>query len=738
MALKESSHKFIDPVRYFKENDPYYWEVDNIPLKQLQENCLWLKDQIEIILGESGLGRSSFTELQPYTTGDNNIVKVRKGRFTARINDAYSLTPLQKIEKLTTSSFDISKFTINPSGLTPNELINKLSDVISESSYNLNGLIERTLSWPTSKNVADSNVVGFEAYDQFNTSPLPKFVTQDLGKWPLLQNLPFLNEFLQRDDPATLQQMSIEFCRQFRGVARTAIVDVPEDLEIEIPDFDVNDFGYYNESGQFILFENPSVRIDLLFIYSKPVDSDVTTIASFGGNNTARIITKPTLGLVRGAGVLLSKNTNIDGVESVNSLDGEGNSQILAQIADSNIPTNGFQDLNVHGSFPSPDDLMNLAPLISEKLQQNDPRLIGQTILPVAYVVVRNNQLLSAEGVPVINTVDVIDIRPFFRTTELTYNERAGIAAAVPSPSLANPVATKFVVEENIKNIKTYSDETFEKKGKFFTHPKIIAAGYILGGTTYGPEGQLIQENSIHLTTLASSLPALPQWDKASRLGQGSPTQFFDWFDVTRAIENIGNIPKYLDRNRSVLSMITFKKKIIVTNVNQRFPGCVDYFVKLNYFNCAPITGNGAHGHFDYDEGIVNQVVDHSVNGLYAIKGPIKSNGDIEFTIMCVASIMGFKSFNNGGLPINADRLRRFFVLTNFPTFSQSDSSIFSELDQINPINMSLYPSVSFEVVGVNNARLKYNWVDDQNNPINTIEAFGDLSEFADNALFPD
>jgi len=44
MAIKvtqkfNSSHKFIDPPRYFKENDPYWWQMDNIPLKQIQENC---------------------------------------------------------------------------------------------------------------------------------------------------------------------------------------------------------------------------------------------------------------------------------------------------------------------------------------------------------------------------------------------------------------------------------------------------------------------------------------------------------------------------------------------------------------------------------------------------------------------------------------------------------------------------------------------------------------------------
>jgi len=44
---QESNYRFTDPIRFFKANDPYYFEVDNIPLKQLQENCLWLKDQVK-------------------------------------------------------------------------------------------------------------------------------------------------------------------------------------------------------------------------------------------------------------------------------------------------------------------------------------------------------------------------------------------------------------------------------------------------------------------------------------------------------------------------------------------------------------------------------------------------------------------------------------------------------------------------------------------------------------------
>jgi hypothetical protein len=730
MVIQESSHRFIDPVRYFKENDPYYWEVDNIPLKQLQENCLWLKDQLEISL-KSTSDRGIFTELQPFATGNDNIVKVRKGRFTARINDAYSLNPLQKIKALSTSAYEISKFQIDPQNLiTPDQLINELSNFVSVSSYNFNGLVERALSWPTDKNVTASNVTGFAAYDDFNTESLPRF-TPGIGNWPLLQNMPFLDEFVQGNDPTALQQLATEFCRRFRGVARTAVVDVPEDLEIQIPDFNQSDFGYYDENNNFILFENPAVRIDLLFIYSKPIDSNQTAIQSYLPNQNIKTITKPTLGLVKGAGVFLSKSALSNGVASLNSIDSDGNSQILPQIADSNISTNGFQNLNVHGSFPSPDDLMNLAPLISEKLQQNDPRLIGQTILPVAYVVVRSNQIVGSEGIPVINAADVIDIRPFFRTTELTYSERSGLAAAIPSPSLANPVTTKFNLEQAAASLKNYSEATYEKKGKFYNHPKTVAAGYILGGTSYGPEKPPL--NTEALVSLSEGpIPGLPQWDKAVRLGQAPAAEWFDWLDVTNSINNpdlgsFGSIPEYNSAIRNGLVLVQYRKKIRVTGVAQRFPNLTDYYVKLNYFNCAPITGNGADRTFGFDEGVYNQVSDHCVNGLYAIKQPLSPNGDIEFTIMCVTST------NRATIAsTNENRFQRFFILGDNPVLVnyRPDAPGPQGSDtRIGSYGICAYPSISFEVVGLaNGAKMKYNWVDSDGFPTNEIDAYGDFS----------
>ena len=50
MAYANSDHSFSQPVRYYKANDPYYYEVDNIPVRQLEENILWAKDQIDSLL----------------------------------------------------------------------------------------------------------------------------------------------------------------------------------------------------------------------------------------------------------------------------------------------------------------------------------------------------------------------------------------------------------------------------------------------------------------------------------------------------------------------------------------------------------------------------------------------------------------------------------------------------------------------------------------------------------------
>ena len=89
--------------------------------------------------------------------------------------------------------------------------------------------------------------------------------------------------------------------------------------------------------------------------------------------------------------------------------------------------------------------------------------------------------------------LDLVDIRPFFRTTELSYNERAGIAAAIPAPSLANPVVTQAELDYEVK--RTYFDILSrirrDQQQVLTEKPRVVAGGYIKGGYNYGPEGAI-------------------------------------------------------------------------------------------------------------------------------------------------------------------------------------------------------------------------------------------------------
>ena len=128
---KDSVYRFTDPVRYFKANDPYYFEVDNIPLKQLMENCNWLRDQlakeVEQVLN---IRRFDIQELKPYANGSDRVIRVKPGRFTGRINDAANKDPLQFLRLLMgeyIGHMDIWGAPTNNPGSFP---------VVGEQSYN--------------------------------------------------------------------------------------------------------------------------------------------------------------------------------------------------------------------------------------------------------------------------------------------------------------------------------------------------------------------------------------------------------------------------------------------------------------------------------------------------------------------------------------------------------------------------------------------------------------------------
>ncbi|MEY3312441.1 MAG: hypothetical protein RL348_1790 [Bacteroidota bacterium] len=531
-----SVYKYTDPIRYFKANDPYFYEVDNIPLKQLQENCNFLKDQINGLAGgelfptgtnnpQETVGRvtrKDFDELLPYVDGTDNKVYVRPGRFTGRVNDAYTISPLQIIRQLFVNTeggvaVQLPYNTYSFKTMTDTQLksiMNNFKSTFSQNSLSMNGLFERSFVRATFDENRTTNVSpsGSASYNDL-------LINNNLGGqlsniYRSIFILPYTTEIGHQPTFQTSQQVTditvpsynpeqgflfdpyleSQFIKRWRGVVRTSVVNVEETLSIEIPEFSDEDFYYIDEGGNRIQL-SATQRVDLVFIYTKPIDVSATTIAKFEGNPVK--ITKPVLGIVKGAGIginFLSTNTNIDQNHTniLDLLDDDNNFRILPSVADENGVNLGFKissDLTIKGSFPSPDDLMNIAPQLLETLSDGHIALVGQSVLPVAYVVRRRL-------VPnIINSQDLIDIRPFFRTTELTYNERSGLAAATPQISLANPVASENYVDSSIKKI---GDRVSQVQQSIPTNvlggtttPRIVKSGYVLGGTSYGVESTL-------------------------------------------------------------------------------------------------------------------------------------------------------------------------------------------------------------------------------------------------------
>ena len=534
-------YRFTDPVRYFTSTDPYYWEVDNIPLKQLQENDLWLKDQIEQGFKNFRVSfdRQDFNELKPYSDGEDNVVKVKPGLFSSRINYVDTNNRLQAITRLMGEVFDDpNKWRFATlADATVKSNVDDITGTDGDQAPYLNGLIERNFTWM----VRDLYSVFPDRASAGNftiQSPL-----HSIFFWPqasYTNNEWVSDESKTRPDLGFRRSPILEnvITKFWRGVFRLAIVDVPEELSIEIPPFLASDFDYLDEDGN-LQTQEAELRVDLLFLYAKPVDTSGVKVR---GNTatTTRTLTSPQLGLIRGAGVVLRKTGsnagNFGSENSTLSLDSEGNFKILASPADSSGVNNGFASREVKATFPAPDDLINVAPLILDSLQASDHRLVGQTGLPIAYIVVRKEASLNEFGETVITNSDIIDIRPFFRTAELTYNERAGLAAAFPQASIANPVVTDLRLKNVSIEIGKEVDAVEVRTRSFvqdsiLRRARIVGGGIIQGGGKFGPEGAIRDLLSrqgfttsqasydefrrIHNYPTQSATPFRPDWDVA-------------------------------------------------------------------------------------------------------------------------------------------------------------------------------------------------------------------------------
>lgn len=523
ITYENSPYRFTDPVRLFKANDPYYFEVDNIPIKQLQENCLWLKDQIRTLSQPtlSQVKRADIDELRPYANGGDRVIRVRPGRYTARINDASSRRPLAYLKKVMGEAIaDVDAWEAAlPNAGTFNEDLNlnealeaaldTFKTITSQNAMGMNGLSERAFTWPVvnsdypvndtgaiSTSETDLSYAGPTSNQTGGSSQYSPFVITQALLWAKSkeagESSVLLTTFETTDTIngwSKLPRTESYFIKAWRGVARLAIVDVEEEIQIEVPQFDSKDFSYTTDSGDTTPVQGVKQRIDLVFIYSKPIDMSGVNILNKNGKQT---ITKPTLGIVKGAGIKVNYSESSEvGKDYIVPT----NDSILASPADQYNENMGFNStsandifFDIRGSFPAPDDILNLAPLISEKLENTAYELVGQSILPIAYVFVEEDSQLILPS-------DVIDIRPFFRTAELAYNERAGIAAAFPQLSLANPAVGKAQLDLEVKTLKdslvgsinTLEDNLDQAKRR----PTVAAMGYIFGGWNFGPESVL-------------------------------------------------------------------------------------------------------------------------------------------------------------------------------------------------------------------------------------------------------
>lgn len=577
--FKDSTYRFTDPIRYFKANDPYYWEVENIPLKQIHENMLWLKDQIGPQARQfANVTRRDLSELKPYATEEDNLIRVMPGRYTARVNNAYKLdNQFQFLEQMAGDEWGFEDRwkakLLNHDDILP--IIEKLQGKAYENYLGLNGLIDGIYTYP----VKDIDT----PHSEWVNSTSGPHLRHGQDKWsqpfPLTDGTQLASHLESETTSGIMEDvggsnfkteglgffylggLDAKFIRQWRGTSRTAIVDVPEELSIEIPRFAPEEYTFINADGEEEFITGATNRIDLLFIYSKPVDTSSVYIGKYpndigplqkGGEPIK--ITKAELGLVHGAGIGMNFQQILSGDEdsAITDLQDEAGTRImLPNVADQKMTSAGFQKIGagVYGSFPAPDDLMNISPLLAEDLESNNPMLVGQSILPLAYIVTRDSDFTNNNNVNIVTEDSIVDIRPFLRTTELSFNERAGISAAMPQISYANPAVGKAQVDREMMRAKEYTDQqiagiehpTVQILGQNIQDiPRVVATGYVFGGTNWGVEGALMDALQKKDTSLSFeealvqtkadcnypkvnyaiggdewSLPSLPGWDQA-------------------------------------------------------------------------------------------------------------------------------------------------------------------------------------------------------------------------------
>ena len=347
------TQRINEDIRFYLPADPYYYQVDNLPLQDLLNNDVRLQDQIDELTADSSvtLARNGFTELQPFIDGGlPGTVSVRPGNFIGRVQR--------------TSAGTLPGATVDGNG---------------------NGLQEQ-LSPPTD---AD----GYRVSNNAET---------------------YADKYVGRNSVFNF----------FGG-------------NIPIDSFDFDAF-----TNQLSTANTPPLgRIDLVGITTVNGAMDDPFLP---GNPTGsgQVIGDgyPKLAVVKGAGITRDN----DGVREVVI----GEKYITLGIPQEDLNDYG-RDLQgnvvpnpAFGTVPSPDDVVNacfsnqeVVTTLSELATNNEN---ASFFLPLAYVYVPQSYV-AGNPVPRQN---LKDIRPFFRTAELSVQERQALASS-HNPSYRNAVITQ-------------------------------------------------------------------------------------------------------------------------------------------------------------------------------------------------------------------------------------------------------------------------------------------------------
>ena len=250
------------------------------------------------------------------------------------------------------------------------------------------------------------------------------------------------------------------------GIGRTALIRflqaAGEDQFVSPESFRSGDF-----EG-----DAPAGRLDLVFIR---------------GNGSLDSLTNPKLGIIKGGGLttLFTKEQNgtrwSDWVSGGVGTKGKSGGMSNADIPQNSKGLNSDTELEPEfGTIPLPDDLINFAihkDLAYTTIQEwVDANKAGGAAfgIPICYVFIPNTYRAGDK----IDPSYIIDIRPFFRSAELTIDERQAIVGTGERPSVSNPFTTRKELEDKISGyvdrLEALENSTVQRHYRHLNPPEIM------------------------------------------------------------------------------------------------------------------------------------------------------------------------------------------------------------------------------------------------------------------------